>query len=68
MRDHPFFPLNFRAPKMGENITNMGEKKTPGVSRTDSVYGEVVEIEKGIPSVDNMSRTENHQIVTPIIG
>lgn len=53
---------------MGENITNMGEKKTPGVSRTDSVYGEVVEIEKGIPSVDNMSRTENHQIVTPIIG
>lgn len=54
---------------MGENITNMGEKKTPGVSRTDSVCGEVVEkIEKGIPSVDNMSRTKNHQIVTPIMG
>ena len=49
--------------------TQNGRKKTtPVVSRTDSFDGEVVDIEKGMASLDNMSPAENNQIVTQIMG
>ncbi len=47
-----------------QGTQNGRTKTTPVGSRTDSVDGEVVDLEKGIASLDNMSRTENNQIVT----